>query len=61
MDRANNQGSSDKQLPLNEDELASPSEDVSGSYYYDDTTGYEVYRDEIEETAADTSEIDEQN
>ena len=49
--------------PDNRDDRQSPStqserepENVSGSYYYDDTTGYEVYEeDDEDESAGDDS------
>lgn len=53
MDRANNHEGDNRQVPANEDISDSSTADVSGSYYYDDSTGYEAYEDDDEESSPD--------
>jgi len=52
MDKPNNR-ETDERKPRTEDDNADPrSESIDGDYYYDDSTGYEVYKDE-DESAGD--------
>ena len=56
MDKPNNREADDRE-PRNEDDNAdSRSESIRESYYYDDSTGYEVYKDNDDESSDDESD-----
>jgi hypothetical protein len=56
MDKPNNR-EADEREPRTEDDNSDPhSESVGGSYYYDDATGYEVYKEDEDESADDESD-----
>jgi hypothetical protein len=57
MDKPNNREAG-KPKPRPEDDN-SLSESVGGSYYYDDATGYEVYKEDEDESAPDDRNRDE--
>lgn len=49
MSDKQNGGSKSNELPPRCDEESEPEKsEMSGSYYYDDATGYEIYEDEDE-------------
>ena len=53
MDKPNNR-EADGRAPRTEDDNSdSVSESIDGSYYYDDATGYEVYKGDDDESADD--------
>ena len=56
MDKPNNREADDREPRTEDDNSGSLSESISGNYYYDDSTGYEVYKDEEDESAADESD-----
>lgn len=53
MDKPNNREPDDQRSHPKESESDSVSGSVGGSYYYDDSTGYEVYEDDQDEPAGD--------
>ena len=56
MDKPNNR-EADERKPRTEDDNADPlSESIDGDYYYDDSTGYEVYQEDEAESADDESD-----
>ena len=61
VDKPNNREADDRE-PLPEDDNSdSLSESIGGTYYYDDSTGYEVYKDNDDESADDESERPEED
>ena len=56
MDKPNNREADDRAPRTEDDSSDSVSESISGSYYYDDATGYEVYEeDDEDESGGDDS------
>ena len=53
MEKPNNREADDREPRTEDDDADSVSESVGGSYYYDDATGYEVYKDNEDESADD--------
>ena len=53
MDKPNNREADDRAPRTEDDQSDSVSESVGGSYYYDDATGYEVYKSDEDESAGD--------
>jgi hypothetical protein len=51
MDKPNNRDAADRDPRTEDDDSNSPSEPIRGSYYYDDSTGYEVYQEDEDEAS----------
>ena len=61
MDKPNNREADDRE-PRSEGDNSDPlSESIGGSYYYDDSTGYEVYKDNDDEPSDDESDRPEED
>ena len=56
MDKPNNREAVDREPRTEDDNSDSLSESIGGSYYYDDSTGYEVYKDNDDEPSDDESD-----
>ena len=56
MDKPNNREADDREPQTEDDNADRLSESIDGNYYYDDATGYEVYKEEEEESADDESD-----
>ena len=56
MDKPNNREADDREPRPEVDNSDSLSESIRESYYYDDSTGYEVYKDNDDEPADDESD-----
>ena len=56
MDKPNNREAYDREPRSEDDNSDSPSESIGEGYYYDDSTGYEVYKDNDDESADDESD-----
>ena len=52
MDKPNNREADDRE-PRTEDDKSGSSKSIDGDYYYDDSTGYEVYKSDDDESADD--------
>ena len=55
MDKPNNR-EADEAKPRTEDDKSGSSKSIDGDYYYDDSTGYEVYKDNDDEPSDDESD-----
>ena len=55
MDKPNNR-EADERKPRTEDDNSDSSKSIDGDYYYDDSTGYEVYKEDEDESADDESD-----
>jgi hypothetical protein len=51
MDKPNNREADDREPRVEDDNSDSLSESIDGRYYYDDATGYEVYKEDEDESA----------
>ncbi|HXI25976.1 MAG TPA: hypothetical protein VNG71_19125 [Pyrinomonadaceae bacterium] len=61
MDKPNNR-EADNREPRTEDENSdSVSESIGGNYYYDDSTGYEVYQEDEDESPDEESDPPEED
>ena len=56
MDKPNNREADDREPRPEDDNSDSLSESIRESYYYDDSTGYEVYKDTDDESSDDESD-----
>ena len=56
MDKPNNREANDREPRPEDDNSDSLSESIGGTYYYDDSTGYEVYKDNDDEPSDDESD-----
>jgi hypothetical protein len=56
MDKPNNREADDPEPRIENDDSDSLSEPSGGTYYYDDSTGYEVYKGEDDESSDDDSD-----
>ena len=56
MDKPNNREADDREPRTEDDNSDSLSESIDGDYYYDDSTGYEVYKDNDDEPSDDESD-----
>ena len=56
MDKPNNREADDREPRTQDDKADSLFESVGGTYYYDDSTGYEVYKEDEDESADDESD-----
>ena len=56
MDKPNNREADDREPRPEDDNSDSLSESIRESYYYDDSTGYEVYKDNDDESLDDESD-----
>ena len=56
MDKPNNREADDREPRPEDDNSDSLSESIGGTYYYDDSTGYEVYKDNDDEPSDDESD-----
>jgi len=56
MDKPNNREADDREPRTEDDNSDSLSESIRESYYYDDSTGYEVYKDNDDESLDDESD-----
>ena len=56
MDKPNNREAVDREPRPEDDNSDSLSESIGGSYYYDDSTGYEVYKSDDDESSDDESD-----
>jgi hypothetical protein len=56
MDKSNNREADDRAPRTADDNSDSVSESIAGTYYYDDATGYEVYKDDDDESADEESD-----
>ena len=56
MDKPNNREADDREPRPEVDNSDSLSESIRESYYYDDSTGYEVYKDNDDESSDDESD-----
>ena len=56
MDKPNNREAYDREPRAEDDDSDPLSEPVSGTYYYDDSTGYEVYQGDDDESSDDESD-----
>jgi hypothetical protein len=53
MDKPNNREAGERPRRAEDDNSDSLSESIDGDYYYDDSTGYEVYEEDEDESADD--------
>ena len=56
MDKPNNREADDREPRTEDDKSGALSESIDGAYYYDDSTGYEVYKEDEDESADDESD-----
>ena len=56
MDKPNNREADEREPRTEDDNSDSLSESIRESYYYDDSTGYEVYKEDEDESADDESD-----
>ena len=56
MDKPNNREANDREPRPEDDNSGSLSESIRESYYYDDSSGYEVYKEDEDESADDESD-----
>ena len=56
MDKPNNREAGERPRRAEDDNSDSLSESIDGDYYYDDSTGYEVYKEDQDESQDDESD-----
>ena len=56
MDKPNNREGGERKPQTKDDKSDSLSESIDRDYYYDDSTGYEVYKEDEDESADDESD-----